>query len=133
MAFKLSKTELAEKLHHIEALEKAHTALSDAVAVFNVAVQTQRELLEEAIVGYGDAIGEAKGWAEEIAADIQCEFDDKSEKWQEGDRGQAAAEWIAAWEGFDPEDAEIEIPEEIEFDVDPAHEVLADLPDEVEA
>ena len=32
---------------------------------------------------------------------LQAEFDEKSEKWQESDRGQAAQEFIHAWEFMD--------------------------------
>lgn len=43
--------------------------------------------------------------------DAEGEYDDKSDKWQEGDRGTAAREWIDSFDNIELNDAEIEEPE----------------------
>ena len=46
--------------------------------------------------------------------DAEAEYDDKSEKWQEGDRGTAAREWIDSFDNVELDDAEMEAPEPLE-------------------
>lgn len=52
---------------------------------------------------------------EEMASNMQSEWDDKSEKWQEGENGEAAAELITQLEGIrDAAEALKDAVEEIE-------------------
>jgi ectoine hydroxylase-related dioxygenase (phytanoyl-CoA dioxygenase family) len=44
---------------------------------------------QAALEEYNEALAEAKGFAEDIANEAEGEFDNKSEKWQEGVSNQA--------------------------------------------
>lgn len=70
---------------------------------------------------YSSAVEKAKDFASVIAERSREEFDEKSEKWQESDRGHAANEWIEKWE----DDGSFEVAEN-----EPA-EVFQEMPNEV--
>jgi uncharacterized protein YukE len=82
-----------------EAMEAAyHDAINDfnsTLESFNIATQ---ELWEKEVVPKLDtlntSIAELKTIAEEIQDELQSEFDERSDRWQEGDKGIAFQEWI---------------------------------------
>lgn len=99
MAFKLNKEQrrkLAEfKIEgaaRIDKVEAAYDALKTAV----------EELLDEfngtVVEAYNQYLEDVAAFADEVASDWQADFDDKSEGWQDGERGQVVAEAISAWE-----------------------------------
>jgi hypothetical protein len=57
--------------------------------------------VNEAIQAYNVALLKAKVFAEGIAETFREEYDDKSDGWKEGDRGQAADSFISEWESID--------------------------------
>ena len=62
---------------------------------------------------------------------LQGEYDEKTERWMEGERGQAAQEFINEWENLEFEEIDFDVVEEIE--VDPSHrDDLESAPDSVE-
>ena len=74
------------------------------------------------VVKYNEAIQNLNSFIFEIREEMQMYFDDKSEKWQESDKGFAYQEWIENWEvefeeieNFD----EIELPVEAELSDEP--------------
>jgi len=68
--------------------------------------------LNDLITAYNEIVTEANGVIEDIANEVQSEIDDKSEKWQEGERGSAIIEWQNELAGFMLEDVEaIDVPE----------------------
>jgi hypothetical protein len=87
MAFKLTKDEAARKTHIMEALAEA------------------RAEIEAAGDRYNEVLEQARAFAQEVAEDRRADWDLKSERWQEGDKGQAADAWISEWENFDSEEA----------------------------
>jgi predicted nucleic acid-binding Zn-ribbon protein len=130
VAFKLSKQEIATRDEHVEKLEKAWADLQQAVNAYNEAETKQRELVDKAVADYNDVMNEAKSFAEEIANRTDGEYEDKSEKWREGEKGQAAAEFKYAWQSIDMEEIELAWPVELDID-DPDHAPeLAELPTE---
>lgn len=71
--------------------------------------------LNAAIVAYNDTVAEVNQWREEIAERIQEAFDGKSEKWQEGEVGQAYDQWKSEWDQFEAEEVsevEIDLPDD---------------------
>jgi vacuolar-type H+-ATPase subunit I/STV1 len=78
------------------AVADAQAAVETAVEDFNGAMTVARASLDEAIVNYNEALAELKGRLESEQDAHQQEYDEKSERWQESDRGNAASEWIDA-------------------------------------
>lgn len=106
MPFKLTKDETARVEALADMLDSRFQDLCDAVTAYNEAVSEAREL------------------AEEIAQRAADEWGEKSEKWQEGERGEAAHEWVDAWgcASF----------EEVDEPGENAGEALRNLPSEME-
>jgi predicted nucleic acid-binding Zn-ribbon protein len=132
VAFKLSKQELADRDGHVEKLEKAWAELVGTVSTYNLEVEAIRVPVEKAVADYNEALGGAKEFAEHVATRLEGEYDEKSEKWRDGDKGQAAAELKDAWQEIDTEEINLEWPEDLSID-DPDHAPeLAELPTEAE-
>ena len=72
----------------------AQAAVESAVDEFNEALAVAREPLEEAISNYNQALAELRGRLESERDEHQSTWDEKTERWQESDRGNAASEWI---------------------------------------
>jgi hypothetical protein len=133
VAFKLSKQELELRDQHVEKLEKAWAGIEQAVSTYNqVTNEELREPVEKAVADYNEAMGEAKAFVEQVANRMDGEYDEKPEKWRDGDKGQWAAELRDAWQEMEMEKIEVEWPEDLAVD-DPDHAPeLAELPTEAE-
>jgi hypothetical protein len=132
VAFKLSKQELELRDQHVEKLEKMWSEIDQAVDAYNEGASRLRAPVVEAIEKYNEAAGEAKEFAESVATRLEGEFDERSEKWRDGDKGQAAAELRDAWQEMEMEGLELEWPEDLAVD-DPDHAPeLAELPTDAE-
>ena len=104
MALKLTKDEIKRKDDHVSELEKQKANMEMAIEIFNAAMETARVDLREAVGKYNEALDDARGFAEDIASRLENEIDDKSEKWQESDKGQAAMEFKIDWESVELQD-----------------------------
>lgn len=96
---------------------------------------------DEVFMEYQTALGDARDVIDVIAAEAESYYDEKSEKWQEGEKGESYSEWmdrlreISAFE--EPERPEIQplylgVPDEVEveFDYDTGEALFDDLPEE---
>jgi hypothetical protein len=101
-------------------LDKKTIELRDTLAEDLNVIGTEVEL---AVDKYNAKVNEIKEWASEVASDIDSFMSDKSEKWQEGERGQAYEEWKSSYENFDLE--------ELDVDVVNTEEIFMDLEEEV--
>lgn len=100
-------------------LQDSHNVLLEAVAKYNADVEAFNEKLQE-----------ARGFCDDIANEIDNYISDKSDKWQEGERGEAYGAWRDEWQNVDITDIEtIADPEAPDFDAD----ILDSLPVEPEA
>lgn len=87
--------------------------------------------VNEAIRAYNLALSKAEAFATGVAEDLRSDYEEKSERWQEGEAGQQANDFIEEWEGFEgsalPEVAILEP----ELEEKPCHaEALDSLPTE---
>lgn len=136
MAFKLTKQEDARKSELEQELETLVGVVEDEKAELEAAMQKLIDDFNETVVApLREKMQEAYGFVEDIVNERQGEFDDKSERWQEGDRGQAAQDWLQTWERSlidleAPLDAESPT---FEFEVPDANNALCELPIEMEA
>jgi hypothetical protein len=89
--------------------------------------------VNEAIRAYNIALVKARVFSEGIAESFRDVFDDKSERWQESDSGQAADSFISEWEEFTPSPLVEVFVLDPELEEKPCHaKALEDLPSESE-
>jgi hypothetical protein len=124
---KLSKTQLAELTAHVTALATHKAEIDDAWARFEGA----HDDLTTAIGEYNSALASVTEWRDGITQEMQDYFDERSEKWQDGDAGQAYQEWIGEWAGLELEEVDVpDLPDQPE----PEHiELLENAPQEAES
>jgi coenzyme F420-reducing hydrogenase alpha subunit len=127
---KLSKTQDQERTRLADELQEKHEALEQAVDQFNQTLTEAREKLETVIGEYNAALEETRAFVEEIASDMETYYDERSEKWQEGDAGTNYSDWKDQWDINEFNDVEIEFPDDLNFDVEEHGTKLADLPSE---
>jgi hypothetical protein len=132
VAFKLSKEELRTRARIVECLREQRSKLEDAVNVYNEAIGGLTEALQQAVANYNDEVGAARDFAEGIVSEADSQISDKSEKWLEGDKGQAAESWKSEWEGLSFDDVEIDTPDAVEFDAEDYADALEGAPEEAE-
>lgn len=127
----LSKTQVKEKSTHQAAVADAHSDLTEAIEAFNASRTEAWAKVEEAQTKHREAVESANGWREGIEDAARGYYDDRSEKWQEGDAGQAYSSWLDALgtEFEIPDD--IDEPEDVEIpeDVSGSIEELPEVPD----
>lgn len=135
---KLSKEQIAKKEELHGKLKAALQRLTDAVTDTNTTLSEKfgelrdnlrSDAIEDFIEAFNDARSEGVGDIErlqsefneiiteevhpfmsDIASAMQEYFDSKSEKWQEGEAGEAYLEWVSAWEN-ELEESELTLPE----------------------
>ena len=123
---RLSKAQISELDTHVEKLGKAYAQVEEAWREFEAAHQE----VASAVEAYNDAVQEAVGWRDDIVSQMQVYYDERSEKWQEGEAGEQYQAWIDEWESASIEE-ELECPELSELsEVDHADN-LGELPQEV--
>lgn len=103
MSFALSKTEVKDLVklwaEYETAVASLRAADEEAVVAINVAATAFREAIDNAVADVDvtdvnaarDALYDA---IDSIVGDFDMEFDERSEKWQEGDAGQEARSFI---------------------------------------
>jgi hypothetical protein len=132
MAFKLDKKETARQEELVADLRKASSELEDAVSVYNDALEKLKAPVEEALKKYNDVVEEARGFSADIASRADDEITDKSERWQESERGEAASSWKDEWENASLDEIEIEFPDEIAVAGNDHADTLEGLPTEAD-
>lgn len=126
MAFRADKVSLETREKLVAALTEKRAELDRALEAFNAQIAPLSADLRQAVEDYNNLLFDARAFVEEFVAEMQTEFEDKSERWQDGDRGQAVAEWISDLENSaDFEDIDFKEPQEIELDA-PDHAALLD-------
>lgn len=129
MAFKLTKAEAKEGEVHIDSLEVASTGIDAAVEAFNNGLEALRSDLRIAIDSYNEQLSSIREFTANVANRFEDEISNKSERWQEGDAGNAAAELRNAWQNIELEDIEIDLLEDVEFEAGDHETALRDLLD----
>lgn len=118
--FKLTKQESERRAEHVEKLRSAWGNVDDAVRAYNEALAPLKEAVEKAVEEYNEAMNEARGFAEDVVSQADEDISDKSERWQESEKGQAVIEWKGEWERISFDDLSTEFPDELSID-EPDH------------
>lgn len=131
MAFRMTKGEAGEVARVKALIAETTTRLEESIAK-----------LEEARVPVLAELTTLNAQREELAALLepiveraQGEWDDKSERWQEGDAAQAATDWIEKLTEIKEElgtEVEMELSLERDFEMPEIEPDLEDLPEEAE-
>lgn len=98
MAFKLTVTEKQDFNLLVEDLRKEQAETEEAVTAANDEISEIVAKLNAKLAEYNSARESLKTFIENKAADFRTEFEEKSDSWQEGDKGQEADEFITLWE-----------------------------------
>jgi hypothetical protein len=129
MTFKLSKAEHVRLDELRQRLEDAALAVEASVDEFRDLVEAAKDAVHKQVVVYNAALREMADWRDEFVTEKRAEWDERTEKWQEGHGGQAASGWIDEFENLSLDEIEPDWPEELEPpDMDHAGEIAA-LPD----
>jgi hypothetical protein len=130
---KLCKEDLSRRDELVSRLRETFTALDMAVDKFNTAMAEAWEGVEEALTAHNEAITDANSLKAEITEEMQDYYDDRTEKWQESDKGQAFQSWKETWEEEFSE-AELEKPEDLDISqLEDYGEILEQLSEEIQA
>lgn len=114
MAFKITKEETNRLGEIAGRLANARMRFDEAVETANANYEDEIAGINEKAAAYNEILEEARGYVEDIHSERYNEFDDKSETWQEGERGEATREWLEALENI--KDNELEDIETLEFE-----------------
>jgi hypothetical protein len=117
VAFQISKQQLAERDALAADLRKNAEALNIAIAAFNQAIEPLSQAVGAALEDYNGILAKARTLADGVTEAAQAEFDAKSEKWQESDKGIEVRTWIEQWE-MSLDDVDLELPEPL-TEIDP--------------
>lgn len=132
---KLSKAQLTERDEIVSQMNEAKDSVTTAVDDYNDALSPAREAVSTAVAEFNSAVEKANSFLGELASDAQNYFDERSEKWQEGDAGDQYNSWKEQFEDeveeatFD-EPAELDLPEGIDEALDRL-ESLVETPGEM--
>jgi len=129
----LDKTDTKRRLELAEQLTVAENALGAALEAYNRVVADAWSPVQSAIDDYNALVEEANGFKDDVASQIEEYMDARSESWQEGERGQAYAEWRDNWQAAYFETVDLEQPEPLEVEDCNAADELRDLEEEVAA
>lgn len=116
MTVKLSKAEETDKAKLAADTAAARDKLETAVDTYNAGLTALNETLQAAVDEYNSTLEDVASFADGIAADAEAEIEDRSERWQEGDAGQAAKQFAEVWRELanKAEAIEIDMPGELE-------------------
>lgn len=133
MALKLSVADAQELDRKVQAVKELKDKIEDEIAVANAKIAEIVEEVNISVRSLGMATADLEKFIQSQAEDWRAEYDEKSEKWQEGDKGSAADSFIADWENTslptydDLTLPDLELEEELDLDA------VENLPREVES
>lgn len=116
MGFKLTRAEENRR-------DILRDKIADAKADFDQAMEAELKVIEDALgsinaarTTYNEIVSEAFGFLDDIVNEREGEFDEMSERWQEGERGEVTQSWIESLQEARDELIDVE-------------EIMIDLPD----
>ena len=131
MALRLTRRQQTRKSNLMAAAWQQHTVLCERIDAFNARLVAERHAVQAAEARYRAALAELGRFAEEVAADGHVALAQRSARWREGHGGQAARDWVNAYQAFKPALPAIRLPEDLDHPDDDAlgeFEELGDHP-----
>lgn len=132
---RISKAQEKARAVHVQALQARAGVVSMELRKLLAALPGLTEPLNAALRQYNAAAKAATAFAHEVAEELESSIEDKSDRWKEGDAGQAAQSLHEEWQGYDAPELPLVYLLEPELDADPliAAMHLADLETESES
>jgi uncharacterized protein YukE len=134
-AMRLARAELKRIEDLVDRLTGAERMLDEAITEFNEELKALKEdKLLPKIETYNQVLRDAREFAEDIASRLDDKISERSESWQESEKGEAAIAFKESWEtiGYELEEIDLELPEDIEMPELGHAEVLQEAPTEPE-
>jgi hypothetical protein len=103
---------VADALHDCDAVSDA---LTEAIDAYNTAMIPLWDAIEAGVDEYNGNISDLKSIYEGIADDARTYYDERSERWQEGETGQAYNQRVEQLETLDIEEIQMDRPDDIEL------------------
>jgi hypothetical protein len=132
VSFKLDKADKQRRGELVEQLSAAAAKVEDAINVYNAGLEALKGPLEAEIEAYNALVTEARDFAEDRANVADEAISDKSDKWQESERGEAAVAFRDEWQNLSLDDVEIDLPDDVETPALDHSETLDGAPEEAE-
>jgi hypothetical protein len=111
---RLNKTQEAKK---DELVTRLNTVKADVLAAYVHVITLIDEKLNKRIQEYNEILSEVESFRDELVGDMESYYDDRSEKWQEGDAGSNYQEWKGEWEALSVDEVpEVDHPDEPQMD-----------------
>jgi DNA anti-recombination protein RmuC len=129
---KLDKSRLSRRSEIAAELREKGEALVNAVDAFNEAMGKAAESVKTALDDYNAVVRKAGEFRDEVVSEMEQHYEDRSDKWQEGERGTAYGDWKSNWEEMAIEDLEVELPDDVDqpdLELADEFEGLADSPE----
>lgn len=130
MAFNLTKDEKKRLAEYRDRLGKEQSDMSAILEEQAEVIEAAYEKINGAIETYNGVLADARGFIEDIVSERNGDFEDKSERWQEGERGEVIREWIDSFDNAMSELEDVEAIEHESFSVDVAHSDVLDALEE---
>ena len=111
---KFTDEQLQEHADIIEKLREAKSKLETSVSKFNDLVASESAEVQAELDDYNELVDSAEEFRTQVVGDMNEHYYDKSDKWQESEKGQAYLEWISDWDNADLAPIEIEFPDPID-------------------
>ena len=125
---RLNKARIARRDELDALLNARKKALEGAINRFNEAVGDLWIAVEEAADAYNEAVDEANEFRSDVHEEMDGYFNDRSEKWQEGEKGSDYSDWMNEWD-MEFDQIEVERPAEAEAPDCSAVGALENLPE----
>jgi hypothetical protein len=129
-SFALTKDESATLSRLIDDIASSKAKIEQTITIYNQQVEVLRSPVESAVTELNNHLAEARTLCSSVAARAQAKIDDKTEKWEESDEGEAATVWQSSWDGIELDDLDFQWPDELMIDIPSYDEDLEDLPKE---
>ncbi len=130
---KLSNKDIARRDEIVAALLAADKAHGEAIKAFNVAQAEARAKLTKPTDTLNGLIEQWNEWCSDLCSVATDWHDERSEAWQESEKGEAYREWISAYDNASLEEVESPEVEDLDAEGIDTELITENLPDGPEA
>lgn len=97
----LSKAQMVERAQLMDRLREIAAEIEEKISEVN-----------SIISNYNEVVAEVEEFRDGLVGEMQDYYDERSEKWQDGEKGSAYSDWKNEWEQLDTSQAdEVEAPD----------------------
>lgn len=114
-------------------LEQAKQALENEIEDFNAEKSRLYQKVADALEKYNEALNEAREFTTDIHSEMEEYYENRSDRWKEGDAGSNYQTWMDEWANIDLDEISLEEVADLEMPDMEHYSELDNLPDEVES